>query len=299
MTAIFRGTSRDEGRNATVTLYPDRIERVKQRSRTSVRRAHQDVEITPTRSVTSVQTTKAGMRTNVTVYASGNNIEFRFDHGEAARFRDALTALITGATTQPAPHAAQRPPPRTDPPPRSSTPTASRNPPTAAARSPSPDSTASPTAPSSARDHRPHSGNPCTPAGPHPRPPCRHHTRRARPGPRTIPRMARERTGRTGGPMAHTGWTPSRTLTGRARQAARRRIWRRDNGTCRYCGHPADPTTWALDHIVSIRNGGIDHDHNLCVACEQCHTTKTRAEQQAGRRRTRRPAEPHPGARTP
>lgn len=91
---VFVGTSHDEGRNAKVTLYRDRIERVKERSRTSLSRAQQDTEVTPVRAVSSVQATKDGRKTKVTVYATGNNIEFRFDHGEAQQFKDALTRLI-------------------------------------------------------------------------------------------------------------------------------------------------------------------------------------------------------------
>jgi hypothetical protein len=88
-------TSRDDGRNATVTLWPDRIERVKAKKMMSVGRAHQDVEVTPIRSVSSVQAQKDGMAwTKVTVYASGNTIEFRVGHAQAAAFRDAITQLI-------------------------------------------------------------------------------------------------------------------------------------------------------------------------------------------------------------
>lgn len=96
MQPLFRGTSHDPGRNAVVTLFPDRVERVKARSRTSVRRANQDVEITPVRAISSMQTSKDGWRTNVTVFASGNNITFRFEHKEAAAFLAALTPLTTG-----------------------------------------------------------------------------------------------------------------------------------------------------------------------------------------------------------
>jgi hypothetical protein len=92
---LFEGKSHDAGRNATVTLYPDRIERIKERSRVSLSSAKQDVEVTPIRAVSSVQAKKDGMLwTKVTVYASGNTIEFRFGHDEANRFRGAITQLI-------------------------------------------------------------------------------------------------------------------------------------------------------------------------------------------------------------
>jgi hypothetical protein len=103
--ALFVGTSHDDGRNAVVTLFPDRIERVKAKKFTSMSKAHQDVEVTPVKAVSSVQAKKDGMLwTKVTVYASGNNIDFKFAHDEAARFKDAVMALVLGSTqpTQPA-----------------------------------------------------------------------------------------------------------------------------------------------------------------------------------------------------
>lgn len=113
---LFTGTSHDPGRNAIVELWPDRIERTKARSRTSISRAHQDVELTPVRAITSMQATKDGIRrTKITVYASGNNVEFRFEHREARDFQAVLTPLITGAaapTPTPTP-----PPPAPSPPP--------------------------------------------------------------------------------------------------------------------------------------------------------------------------------------
>jgi hypothetical protein len=92
---LFEGVSHEEGRNATVTLYPDRIERVKARSRVSVSKAVQETEVTPVRAVSSVQARKDGWKTVVTVFASGNNIDFRFEHDEAHRFKDALMSLVT------------------------------------------------------------------------------------------------------------------------------------------------------------------------------------------------------------
>jgi hypothetical protein len=91
---IFEGKSHDPGRNATVILYPDRIERIKERSAMSFSSAKQDAEVTAIRAVSSVQAKKEGFWTKVTAYASGNNIDFRFGHDEAHRFRDAITNLI-------------------------------------------------------------------------------------------------------------------------------------------------------------------------------------------------------------
>jgi hypothetical protein len=106
---IFEGVSHDSGRNSNITLYNDRIERVKPRSFGSMSKANQDMEVTPIKSVTSVQAKKDGIRTKVTVYASGNTIEFRCAYQEANRFKTAITNLIlakpeaAGPTTAPPP----------------------------------------------------------------------------------------------------------------------------------------------------------------------------------------------------
>ena len=57
---LFRGMSHESGRNAQVTLYGDRIERIKERSRLSVSKAHQDVEMTPVRTISSGQADQDG-----------------------------------------------------------------------------------------------------------------------------------------------------------------------------------------------------------------------------------------------
>ena len=93
--AIFVGMSHEAGRNAKVTLYRDRIERVKERSRVSMSSARQDTEVTAIKSVASIQAKKDGMMfTKVTVYASGNDIVFRFRHEDAKKFKDAIMSLI-------------------------------------------------------------------------------------------------------------------------------------------------------------------------------------------------------------
>ncbi len=92
---LFEGISHDSGRNAQVTLYRDRLTRVQEAKLTSFSSARQDTEVTPVKAVSSVQAKKDGlMYTKVTVYASGNNIEFRFGHEEAQRFKDALMSLV-------------------------------------------------------------------------------------------------------------------------------------------------------------------------------------------------------------
>jgi len=99
---LFRGMSHESGRNALVTLFNDRIERVKERSRVSVSKAHQDVEMTPVRTISSVQTEKDGFYTKVKIHATGNAIDFKFRHDAAALFREQIEALILAYGT-PAP----------------------------------------------------------------------------------------------------------------------------------------------------------------------------------------------------
>ena len=109
---LFVGESHESGRNATVTLWPDRIERVKHSSMASFSSAKQDSEVTPIRSVSSVGAKKDGMiNTKVTVYASGNNIEFRFGHAEAMKFKDAIQALILAPPAAPVQVIAPQPAP--------------------------------------------------------------------------------------------------------------------------------------------------------------------------------------------
>jgi hypothetical protein len=95
---ILEVKSRDEGRNADVRLFPDRIERVLQKKFGSIGRAHQDAEVIPIKNVSSVQAKKDGLAyTKVTLFASGNTIEFRLSHAHAQQFRDAVTQLVLGS----------------------------------------------------------------------------------------------------------------------------------------------------------------------------------------------------------
>lgn len=94
-------TSHDEGKNAKVTVWPDRIERIKAKSMMSLSRANQDTEVIPIRSVSSVQAKKDGMMwTNVTVFASGNNINFRIRHQEAQAFKNVVMDLVLNGGSQ-------------------------------------------------------------------------------------------------------------------------------------------------------------------------------------------------------
>ena len=45
---------------------------------------------------------------------------------------------------------------------------------------------------------------------------------------------------------------------------------------CNQCGILLPPT-FEIDHIVEIRDGGVDEYHNLQALCPNCHSLKTRA----------------------
>ena len=93
--SVLEVKSHDEGRNAIVRVYADRIERELLRSRASLQRSRQDTEVIPMRSVSSVQAKKDGLvYTKVTVFATGNTIEFRLRHEDAQAMKNRVTALL-------------------------------------------------------------------------------------------------------------------------------------------------------------------------------------------------------------
>lgn len=110
---IFSCKSHEAGRNSTITLWPDRIERVQDHRLGSLSRAKQDTEVIPVRAISSVQAKKDGLAyTKVTVYASGNNVEFRVGHAEAQRLKDEITKMVlAGHDPAPAPVAPVAPDP--------------------------------------------------------------------------------------------------------------------------------------------------------------------------------------------
>jgi len=91
MTLTAKG---EDGRNSTVILYHNRIERVKAKSMTSLSRANQDSEMIPLSRVSHVGVTKKGVRSIVNVTTSGEVISFRTSHDEAARFKKLLSELM-------------------------------------------------------------------------------------------------------------------------------------------------------------------------------------------------------------
>lgn len=54
----------------------------------------------------------------------------------------------------------------------------------------------------------------------------------------------------------------------------RRRIFERDNRTCKYCGYILTIETMTLDHKVPKSKGGLNNDNNLVSCCYQCNLYK-------------------------
>lgn len=100
---LYQFTSHTKGKNAQVSIYPDRIEwvRDKKRSKTAAfstmgaslltSKKQGASEMMPMRAVTSVATKRDGMRnTIVSVIAAGNTVDFRVSHDEAENVKSAV-----------------------------------------------------------------------------------------------------------------------------------------------------------------------------------------------------------------
>jgi len=106
---IHTFTSHVAGKNARVSIFPDRVEWSRagvsagkitagimtgglSMLATGVR--NKDTEMIPVRAITSVSTKKELMNTTVNVMASGSVIGFRVSHGEAAKVKSTLQGLM-------------------------------------------------------------------------------------------------------------------------------------------------------------------------------------------------------------
>ena len=87
---IMSVESQEQGKNAYINLYSDRIERVKERSALSLSRAPQETETIPLARVGHVQSKKKGLKTNVGVRSAAEDIVFRCWPDEATAFEDAV-----------------------------------------------------------------------------------------------------------------------------------------------------------------------------------------------------------------
>lgn len=119
---LFEFTSHIEGKNAKVQIFPDRLEWNLARGvsggkvtagvmtaglsmlATGVRNGKSGSEMIPIKNITSVNTKRDGMlNTLVQVVTSGNTIDFRVSHAEAAHIRGILNDLILRGPVQAAP----------------------------------------------------------------------------------------------------------------------------------------------------------------------------------------------------
>lgn len=101
--ALWRGVSHEAGRNSIVTLFPDRIERTKPASKTSLTGilvgGPADVEVIPTKSISSVQARHGSWYHDVTIYASGNTIVLALDAADAQQLRTLVLDLVTRSSS--------------------------------------------------------------------------------------------------------------------------------------------------------------------------------------------------------
>ena len=63
-------------------------------------------------------------------------------------------------------------------------------------------------------------------------------------------------------------------LRGLGWEDLKREIFRRDNYTCRYCGHRGNALTLHVDHVFPLSRGGTDDPSNLATACWSCNLEK-------------------------
>lgn len=143
MEPLLTFKSHIEGKNADVHVYADRIEWAKEGHlgrgaklalgaatlgtsllKTGVGGKTQGTEMIPIKSISSVTTSKDGLRfMKVSAICSGNTIDFRVSSGEAQRVKDLLTSLVLGShPAQQGPQPQSYAPPAPAPPPPSAPP---------------------------------------------------------------------------------------------------------------------------------------------------------------------------------
>ena len=106
MSALMTFTSHIAGKNATVSIYEDRIEWEQQGKVSALKvatgaaliagaRKGGSSEMIPMKAITSVTTKKDGLRNHaVSIVTAGNTIDMRVSKDEAQRIKDTLTRLM-------------------------------------------------------------------------------------------------------------------------------------------------------------------------------------------------------------
>lgn len=94
---LVEALSREDGKNSTVRVYPDRIEWIKQMSISSVPRSRSDPPVIPIDAVAGVKAKKDGpLFTKVLLRTSLGTVTFRMHHPQALQVRDAIEAARAG-----------------------------------------------------------------------------------------------------------------------------------------------------------------------------------------------------------
>jgi len=88
------------------------------------------------------------------------------------------------------------------------------------------------------------------------------------------PKVGRLNTGRPTLILSNPNATPRKR--GRAGQAQRLAVLKRDLYTCKACGHISQENQ--ADHIIPLEAGGMDHIGNMQTLCQPCHAAKTAKE---------------------
>jgi 5-methylcytosine-specific restriction protein A len=102
-------------------------------------------------------------------------------------------------------------------------------------------------------------------------------------------------------PEHRSGWSNSpRTASSRrtstqAWKLQRAKTLQRDGGLCQVRGPNCGVISVAVDHLVSVANGGTDDLSNTVSICKPCHDAKTAREANAARNGWKRSPEPHQG----
>jgi len=90
---LFEALSREDGKNSTVRIYPDRIEWIKQVSISSVPRSKSDPPVIPMCSVAAVKAKKDGpLFSKVLLRTPTGQVVFRMYHPQALLVRDTIEA---------------------------------------------------------------------------------------------------------------------------------------------------------------------------------------------------------------
>jgi len=114
---VIEALSREDGKNSTVRVYPDRIEWQKEVSISSLPRGRNDPPLIPMHVVASVKVRKDGpMFSKVLLRTDTQTVIFRMYSPQAVEVRDAIAKLVAGGPRTPIGVAPASAPPAAPPP---------------------------------------------------------------------------------------------------------------------------------------------------------------------------------------